>query len=415
MKIGFPPDFLWGSSISSYQTEGGNETNDWALWEKEHHLEPAGKSANHYQLFQSDISLARSLGQNSLRFSIEWARIYPSRRNISFRGLNHYRDVVSSLKNNNMAPVVTLHHFTNPMWFINNGGWLNPEAIDDFLSYVRTVVSYLRNDVQYWIIFNEPLVYVYNGFIKGIWPPGMKSIRKALKAIDNISKAYVLSYKIIKSIYSRRASYVSIAKHMRVFSPCFYLNIGQNNVLAFLRSYFFNFRIINSLLKKKSLDFISLNYYCREFVKWGIPLGDECNSKHHKGLRNSLGWFVYPEGLYYILMKLKRYKVPVIITENGTSENNISAYHHFLRSHIDNLAKALNSGVNIRGYFWWSLLDNFEWDKGYKHKFGLVEVDFNNFSRVVRSFALEYKKICESNIVEIDYDIRREDPRVLPL
>jgi len=403
MIIKFPSGFLWGSSISSYQVEGSNQASDWFEWEKNQYLEPAGKSTNHYNLFRDDISLAHSLGHNALRFSIEWSRIYYSKSSISRFELDHYIDVLSFLRSKDMVPIVTLHHFTNPSWFAKRGGWLRPEAVDEFISYIKTVVFQLRDYVRYWIVFNEPMVYIYKGFIEGAWPPGAKSLKEASKALDNIVKAYILAYGEIKRIYGKDQSHVSIAKNMRVFSPCFHLNIGQNNIFAYLRNYFFNFRIINRLINEECLDFIGLNYYCREFVSAGKTIfGFECTDSHHNGLRNSLGWFRYPYGLYLLLMKLKGYDIPVIITENGTSEDNNDAYTSFMHSHIKSVAKAIASGADVRGYFWWSLLDNFEWDKGYKHKFGLAKVDFNTFKREPRKFALEYKKICTDNVIEVD-------------
>ena len=403
MIIKFPSEFLWGASISSYQTEGSNYASDWYAWEKKHSLEPAGKSANHYNIFRDDISLARSLGHNAMRFSVEWARIYHSKSFISHLELQHYLDVLSFMKSKSIIPIVTLHHFTNPIWFAERGGWLRPKSVDEFLSYVGIVVSYLKDYVRYWIVFNEPLVYIYNGFIRGIWPPGEKSVRQARRALGNIIKAYILAYGEIKHIYGKDKPYVSIAKNMRVFSPCFHFNAGQNNIFAYLRSRLFNFNIIGRLINEQCLDFIGLNYYCREFVRAGrTVLGFECKDSHHKDSKNTLGWFIYPYGLYLLLMKLKKYNIPIIITENGTSEDNDNAYYNFMRSHIENMAKAVYSGADVKGYFWWSLLDNFEWDKGYKHRFGLAKVDFDTFERKPRKFALEYKKICIDNAVEVD-------------
>ena len=133
-------------------------------------------------------------------------------------------------------------------------------------------------------------------------------------------------------------------------------------------------------------------------MRWkGPQVVWECSNKHHYGRRNDLGWFVYPYGLYELLVKLKRYRLPVIITENGTCASCDEDYRTFLNAHLYSVAKAINSGVNVRGYLWWSLLDNFEWDKGFKPRFGLIAVDFNNFSRRVRPFARQYKIICQAN------------------
>ncbi len=403
MRLYFPHNFLWGSSISSYQTEGENIYSDWFLWEKERGLERAGASANHYKFFKEDIEIAFSLSHNAFRFSLEWSRIYPHKDNFNEASLKHYKDVIDTLRKYNITPVVTLHHFTNPIWYAKEGGWLNHKLIDYFLCYVKKVVSLLKDNVEYWIIFNEPVVYVYNGFLKGIWPPGIESTKEALRALRNILKAYILSYQEIKSIYADKKSFLSIAKNMRVFIPCSYLNFGQNNLFSFIRSRFFNFYVLDYLHKNKCLDFIGLNYYCSEFTKADFSLwGRECTGAHHKLKRNDLGWWVFPFGLYELLVKLKKYNLPIIITENGTVASLDEEYASFMISHIESVVKAINDGVDVRGYLWWSLLDNFEWDKGYSCRFGLVDVDFNNFSRKIKPFALKYRDICRNNCIDIE-------------
>jgi len=401
MKVKFPSNFFWGSSISSYQLEGDNFNSDWFSWEKQAKLVPAGRATNYYNLFKADHSLACELGHNTLRFSIEWSRIFPSKTSSSQQQLDHYIEVVKDLSSKGIKPIVCLHHFTNPIWFNDSGGWLESTSVEHFVEYVKTVVNALKDHVDHWITFNEPVGYVYNGFLDGNWAPGYKSLTKALRALKNIKKAHVLAYKAIKDIYKEKASVVFIAKHMRVFKPCKHFNFGQNNFFAYLRSSFFNFDIINSLTKKKSLDAMGLNYYCAEHVKMGGVFGDECLDAHHAGKRNGLGWFLDPEGFYLILKKLNKYRLPIIITENGTSDASGEDYSQFIKEHIKMMALAYNEGVNICGYLWWSLLDNFEWDKGFGHRFGLIGVDYNTFKRTVKPFALEYKKIIENNFVEI--------------
>jgi len=403
MKVNFPTNFLWGSSISSYQVEGDNVKSDWFLWERKNNLKEALKAADHYNLFSQDFDIAKSLGHNALRLSLEWGRVFPDKKTVANHEVEHYLRVVEDLTKKEIVPIVTLHHFTNPAWLSAEGGWCDEKVIDHFLAYVKLMASKLKGHVDFWITFNEPAVYIYNAFIRGIWPPGVKSVRMALKALNNILEAHALAYRAIKLIYGDKSpSHVSIAKHMRVFSPCPHLNFGQNNILAFLRNKIFNFYILDRLAEKRCLDFIGLNYYCREYVKPGIfLLGEGCKDAHHNDARTALNWFIYPEGLYEILTRLKKYKIPIIVTENGMPESKDYPCQDFLYSHLRSLAKALEEGVDVRGYMWWSLLDNFEWDEGYDYKFGLVKVDFDNFARYIRPFALEYKKICEENAVDI--------------
>ena len=171
MKISFPDDFLWGSATSSYQIEGGNSLSDWHSWERKKNLEKCGNACDFVHHYSDDIFIANSLGHNSFRLSIEWSRIFPQCDSLDVNQLSYYHNLISELIEAGIKPVVTLHHFTNPAWFIAQGGWCNPRSVDYFLQYVRTAVSYFSKHVKYWITFNEPLVYLYHGFITGLWPP----------------------------------------------------------------------------------------------------------------------------------------------------------------------------------------------------------------------------------------------------
>lgn len=403
MKFEFPSKFLWGSSISSYQVEGNNLFSDWHVWEKENNLQQAGKATDHYNMYGYDFSIASNLSHNTLRLSIEWARIFPKVDEIDQDALEHYKKVIAELKIKGITPIVCLHHFTNPIWLANERGWLNPESIRYFVKYVTEVVSLLKDDVKYWITFNEPLVYLYNGFIEGIWPPGEKSLNSSFKALRHITRAHILAYKEIKRIYGNQEVKVSIAKHMRYFQPCKNFDLGQNSFVTSIRNQLFNYSILDRLNRAKTLDFIGVNYYCTEYVKAsGFLFGQECKDSHHQNKKNYLDWNISVLGFYKMLISLKKYGLPVIVTENGSCEVEDSAYQQFLIDHLKMLAKAINDGVDVFGYLWWSLTDNFEWDKGYNPRFGLAQVDYSTLARNIRPFAFIYKKICQENSIEID-------------
>ncbi len=399
MQIEFPSSFLWGAALSSYQCEGGNYNSDWYLWEKQKQLTSAGIACDHYHLFDRDFQLARSLNLNSLRLSLEWARICPDSSSISAPELAHYVKVVDTLRKHGLKPIVTLHHFTNPVWFANSGGWLNPENVDGFLRFLKAAVESLKGKVDFWLIFNEPLVYIYNGFVQGCWPPGKSSLRLVKKVVTNMVAAYCQGYQEIKNIYRQAGltAQVSLAKHTLVFSGCPGLMLPFNSFTAFCRSKIFNFRLLDYLEKKRCLDFIALNYYCKYYSRFGGLLGRECSHGGHKERRNSLDWSVYPQGIYAITKILKKFGLPILVTENGTSEIDERFYRDFLLSHLKNLHRALTEGADVIGYLWWSLLDNFEWDKGYQHRFGLIEVDYYNLKRRIKPFAYTYAKICKEN------------------
>ena len=403
MQIQFPSSFLWGASLSSYQCEGGNSNCDWYLWEKEKNLEAAGSACGHYLLFEKDFQLASELNLNSLRISLEWARIHPEPSHFLEQELEHYRKVVDTLTRYGLKPMVTLHHFTNPIWFAKKGGWANSKNIDYFLSFLKKTVEILGEKVDSWIIFNEPLVYIYNSFIRGIWPPGSRSLSQGKKVLNNIIAAYLTGYQEIKRIYQQNGPcpQVSIAKSLRVFSPCPGPNFVLNSLSAGLRSRYFNFWLIDYLANKQSLDFLGINYYCREFSKFKGLIGEESDYKPQNSRKNYLGWNVYPQGFYKLLKKIAKYNLPIIITENGTAENQSPLYEDFLMTHLKSLALAIYEGVDIRGYFWWSLMDNFEWDKGFGPRFGLAEVDCNTLKRRLKPFAYIYGKICKDNKISV--------------
>ncbi|MFA5271922.1 MAG: family 1 glycosylhydrolase, partial [Candidatus Omnitrophota bacterium] len=264
----FPSEFLWGAAISSYQTEGGNSNSDWYLWEKENKITPCGRASNHYEFFKEDFRLAKELNLKSLRISLEWARISPQKGIYSDQALLHYKESIKLLKSLGIKPFVTLHHFTNPIWFSEAGGWSSSENIDYFLEYLKVAVNELKHDVHYWHIINEPLVYLFNGYVAGIWPPGIKSLTTAKKVLDNLISAYRDGYQEIKNIYKQEGleCNVSFTKHIRKFAACPSFNFGQNFISSSFRDKVFNIDLLDYLNQKRCLDSIAVNHYCKEYV-----------------------------------------------------------------------------------------------------------------------------------------------------
>jgi len=401
--IEFPSKFLWGAAASSYQVEGNNVNSDWWEWENRVGLKETSKEAcRHYQLYKEDFNLAKQLGHNAHRLSIEWGRIQPAEGEFSIDELNHYVGVIGYLRELGIEPIVTLHHFTNPIWFAKAGGWLEKESVDYYLSYVEKIVDILSGQVNFWVTINEPMVYVYHAYILGVWPPQVKSLRQAGIATANLIKAHVQAYKIIHNIYRRRnlsKPLVSIAKNMQYFQPCG-LSL-RNKLAAYLRNKLFNFDFIDKLARTGTLDFVGINYYSRALVDvrgWGLGnlLLDVCQKNHSKLKKNYLGWDIYPEGLSALLLKLKGYNLPIFILENGICTNNDTERWSFISEHLKNLDLAIKKGVRVLGYIYWSLLDNYEWDKGFSPRFGLLEVDYNSYSRRIRNSAEKFAQVCKT-------------------
>ena len=402
----FPQQFLWGAATSSYQVEGSNVNADWWQWEKEKGKENSGLACRHYEFYEQDFDLAKSLNHNAHRLSIEWSRIEPEEGKFSEKELKHYVDVILSLRARNIEPLVTLHHFTIPIWLAKIGGWANKRSVDYFLRYCDFVVRSLSKHVHYWITINEPMVYIYHAYILGVWPPQLTSLSKARAVEDNFVLAHIKAYRLINKIYKELnilKPSISIAQNVQAFVPC--RNNLKDRFAAFVRGRWYNFGFFNKIMRHNAMDFVGINYYSRQLVelkKWGIRnlAMDTCQSNHHPVKKNSLGWDIYPEGLYELLLRMKKYGLPVIIAENGICTPDDSLRWEYIQAHLKNIHLAMEKGVNVVGYLYWSLMDNFEWDKGFGPRFGLIDIDYSTYKRTVRESAKKFARICKTGILE---------------
>lgn len=404
--IRFPKDFLWGAATAAYQVEGGNDRADWWRWEKAAGKENSGDACRHYDLYELDFELAKGLGHNAHRLSVEWSRIEPEEGKFSEAALKHYTDVILALRMRNIEPVVTLHHFTNPVWLADLGGWRDKRSVDYFLRFSERVVRALAKHVSIWITLNEPTVYFSHAYLFGVWPPQETSIRSMMAVKSRLAAAHIRAYRMIHEVYKElklpRPS-VSFSQHMQAFVPC--TPSVKNRLAAFLRHKWFNLGLIDQFVRHKTLDFIGINYYSRQLVelkRWGLRnlAEDVCQDRHHPVKKNSLGWDIYPEGLCDLLLKLKKYKLPVMITENGVCTENDATRWNFIAGHLRQVHKAMEQGVSVTGYLYWSLLDNFEWDKGFGPRFGLIDLDYATQQRTVRESAVKFGQVCKTGVLE---------------
>ncbi|MFA5090491.1 MAG: glycoside hydrolase family 1 protein [Candidatus Omnitrophota bacterium] len=403
----FPAGFFWGAATSAYQVEGDNVSSDWWAWEKKAGLkEPCGQACRHYEFYAADFELAKSLNHNAHRFSIEWARIEPQEGRFSPKEIEHYRCVIKSLRERGLEPIITLHHFTNPIWFSERGGWLNKECVGYYLRYVLRLVNEFSDSVRFWVSINEPMVYAYHGYVYGLWPPQERSFLKARQVISNMAAAHVRAYKIIHDIYQKRSlpsPLVGIAHNMQAFVPC--SRSLKNRLALYLRDRFFNFEFLDRLAGHRAMDFIGLNYYTRGLIearsfRLRSLAMDTCQKGHFPLRKNSMGWDIYPQGLYELLVRLKRYRLPVFILENGICTDDDNLRWDFIRQHLKSVYLAIAQGVAVMGYIYWSLLDNYEWDKGFSPRFGLIGVDYNDYSRNIRNSARNLSDVYKTGTLK---------------
>ncbi|MDD5561566.1 MAG: glycoside hydrolase family 1 protein [Candidatus Omnitrophica bacterium] len=402
----FPRNFLWGASTSAHQVEGNNLYNDWWLAEQSGALKEASNQAcRHYELYAADFAIAKELEHNCHRFSIEWSRIEPQEGLFRDSEIKHYRKVIAELKNLGIEPVVTLHHFTSPAWFSQRGGWAKPKLQRYFLRFVEKVVQEFSGDIKFWVTINEPLVYSSHSYLLGVWPPKERSLFKAVQVTLNMAKAHIQAYRIIHKIYQEKnlsRPMVSIAANLQAFEIC--RPTLKNKLAAYLRHKLYNLYFIELLLRKKTLDYIGVNYYSRNLVdveNWRLRslLVDTCKHNHHPLRKNSLGWDIYPQGLYKLLISLKQYNLPVLITENGICTEDDDLRWDYMRTHLEQLHNSMREGVNVLGYIYWSLIDNFEWDKGFVPRFGLVDINYPEQKRTIRPSARKLAAVFKSGMI----------------
>jgi beta-glucosidase len=409
----FPKDFLWGAATSAHQVEG-NQANNWTEWEKKNAdklargskkafdtpavhwyrikdqaMDPqnylSGPGVDHFNRFEQDFDIAKSLNHNAHRFSLEWSRIEPERGHFDEAAIKHYHQVLTALIRRGIEPMVTLWHFSLPNWVEERGGFTNPMVISDFERYVARMVQEFGADVKYWCTINEPEVFSSFSYWLGYWPPRGRNPATAFAAYTSLlPRAHIRAYKVIKR-HSPHAK-VGISKNMMWYA-------ADGKILApfaaSLWNWFGNYYFLDQI--KNYQDYVGLNYYFKYVFRgltWRIS---EQNP-------SDMGWGLHPDGLQQLLKMIgKRYKhTPIIITECGLADSQDESRAWYIKELLRNVHSAMQAGVDVRGFMYWALLDNFEWDKGYWPKFGLVEVDRRTMKRTARPSARVYAEIIKA-------------------
>jgi beta-glucosidase len=382
----FPDGFLWGTGISAFQTEGGNLWNDWYHYYKKYDMEMdgcGGKVTDHYNRFTEDFRLAKELNMNTQRISIEWSRLEKEKGVIDQNELKHYKDVLKTLKDEGFTTVVTLHHFTNPTWFANEGGWSKRDSIELFSNYVSLVTRELGEYIDFWIVLNEPYMYAGLCYLLGKWAPEKSSPFLFTKVAQNLVKTHKSAYKIIKKY--KPTARVGIASNIMPFIP----TIKIDKLVQMIFDKVFNFNFLDKI--QNDLDFIGLNYYYPFSL---LPLSKD---------KSDLGWQIYPKGILVSSERVwRRYNKPILITENGIADEEDKFREQYIVNHLRELHKATRQNMPIIGYLYWSLLDNLELTEGFWPRFGLLEVDYKKHTRIVRNSAKRYAEIAKNNSINLD-------------
>jgi len=400
----FPDDFMWGAATSAHQVEGGNRWNDWWAAEQAGRLPHAsGEACRHFELFERDFDLARDLCHNAHRFSIEWSRIEPEEGVWDEAALDHYREVVRALRRRGMEPLVTLHHFTNPLWLAQKGGWLNAETPERFARFVDKVAAALKDEVRWWVSVNEPTVYAKNAMVSGLWPPFRRGgWGAAFRTVRTMTRAHAQAYAVLHR--HRDDAMVGMAHSAPYIEPR-HPATAMDRMAARVRDGMLNRLPLYLLTRTEggTFDFIGLNYYCRTLVYWsmrgrGLLFGSDwlANDQGEPRRYSDLGWEIHPPGFKEQLRAFARYDKQIVVTENGIATEDETLREDYLRSHLAMLAEAVAEGVPVSGYFYWSLFDNVEWAEGTGPRFGLARTDYTTQTRTPRPAAAFYAKVCRS-------------------
>jgi beta-glucosidase len=387
----FPKGFLWGTATAAHQVEGNNISSDWWDWEhrSSHTTEPSMDACNHLYLYEKDIKLMAELGFNTYRFSIEWARIEPEENCYSKVFLNHYKRVIERVIESGLVPCVTLHHFTSPLWASKKGGFVSKEVCERFLKYVDLIGQNYGEILSYVCSINEPNIVAFMGYRMGLFPPGGQSAELRRAATDSFIHCHNKTYEIIKS-YNDKAL-IGLTLSMTDYQPLQGAEDRAKKIATIMEDIYLESIAQNS-------DFIGVQTYSRDRT----PVSGVSVPEAGRAI-TEMGYEIYPEALLATVKKAASItNLPVIITENGIAplKDDDAVRIDFIKRALLCLKQLLET-VDIRGYIYWSFLDNFEWNLGYRPKFGLVSVDNRDFSRTVKQSGYFLGNIARTNGSEI--------------
>jgi beta-glucosidase len=438
----FPAGFLWGTATSSHQVEGKNTNNNWSEWENQPgnilQGQHSGLACDWWGgRWKEDFDRARETNQNAHRLSLEWSRIQPASDRWDEDALDYYRQMIRGLVERKITPMVTLHHFTDPLWLMEMGGWENENTPGLFAAYVRKVVQALKDYVTLWVTINEPNVYVFSGYLTGSkptadygdvhtnncsmvgsFPPGKNDQGAALAVISNMVRGHAAAYRVIHEI--QKDAWVGTAinwRGVKAARPGFPPDQWMTNMISsnFNTSFFqalvngklnFLFKSVSIPEAAKTQDYIGVNYYTTDLVKFApVAFNNLFNRRcYSRDAELSGNHFIAnePNGIFTALKWVNKLQLPIYVTENGVEDADDTLRPRYTLEHLHQIWKAVNFNYPIKGYFHWSLVDNFEWERGWTQRFGLWGLNVETQARVRRQSVDLYSAICKENGITSD-------------
>jgi len=442
----FKKDFIFGTATASYQIEGaaaedGRTPSIWDTFSKtpgETYRGHTGDIAcDHYHRYKEDIKLMKKIGTDAYRFSVAWPRIFPEKGKFNPKGMDFYKRLVDELNESNIKTVITLYHWDLPLWAHNMGGWLNREVIKWFEEYAVRLFEEFNDGVKLWITHNEPLCASIFGYYEGIHAPGHKNLREAIIAAHHILLSHgttvknfrklnfkhskigitlnlIPSYPAADSKKDIKANSIFDGHYNRWFLDPLFKASYPRDMEEIYKELIGNFDFVrDGDLQKISIknDFLGVNFYSRELIKFSPDSGLKFRKVHGNFERTEMDWEIVPEALAKLILRLREdYTIiPIYITENGAAfKDRISRdgkVHDnkridYLKNHLKKVAELNQKGADIRGYFLWSLMDNFEWRFGYSKRFGIIYINYKTQERILKDSAAWYGDLIRTRIIK---------------
>ena len=414
----FPTGFLWGTATAAHQVEGDNTANQWWAWEQAGRVfgaQRSGPACGWWRgLWQADFQRVAEAGHNALRFSVEWSRVQPAPDRWDDDALDQYRTWARTARRLGLEPLVTLHHFTDPLWLAERGGWEQPDAVPRFAAFARRVAEALRAYVRLWATFNEPNIYAYRGYVEGAFPPGRRGdLSAAFRVLTHMAQAHAAAREAIRQVQpDAQVGLVVHYRGMRPARPWFPLDRWMTALHhRWLNDFYYHALVRGRLIGpgwrtrseprlRGTLDYVGLNYYTEDRVRF-VPRPGEVFAVHtlpDDAPRSAHGEIAHvPQGLYRALRWATGFGVPIYITENGVDDPDDRLRPRYLVEHVHQVWRALINNWPVRGYLHWSLMDNFEWEWGWERHFGLWACDPQTQTRHPRPSAHLFAALAQAN------------------